>query len=239
MQLLLLALSWWVVGFTGAMMPGPVTTLIVTTSARRGFIAGPLITLGHVGLELLMVIALSFGLADLLKQNAVAGAIGIVGGLVLLWMGWDIVTSAWQGKVSLTTSPRMQTEPATLPQGSGRPPNPAPSPSQAAILARPIGNPILAGVLTSITNPYWLLWWATVGAVWLVTFRDFGLAGIIAFYVGHTLADWVWNNVVAFVVATGRRVMTDQVYRAVLIVCGGFLLILSIYFIRSGFDFLL
>ncbi|MDE3091517.1 MAG: LysE family transporter, partial [Chloroflexota bacterium] len=104
MELLLLAGSWWIVGFSGAMMPGPVTTLIVTETARRGFIAGPLITIGHVLLEAAMVVALFFGLGDLLKQNSVAGAIGLLGGLFLLWMGFDIVRGAWQGRVSFNAT---------------------------------------------------------------------------------------------------------------------------------------
>jgi len=212
MELLLLATSWWLIGFTGAMMPGPVTTLIVTETARRGFIAGPLITIGHALLELAMVVALVFGLGDLLKQNAVAGTIGLLGGLFLLWMGFDIVRSAWQGKVSFDTT--------------------------RDVSASSSGNPIIAGILTSVANPYWILWWATVGAAYLITFRAFGIVGIVAFYIGHTLADWVWNNVVAFVVATGRRVMTDRVYRGILIVCGAFLIALSFYFVNSGINFL-
>ena len=213
MELLLLTTSWWLIGFTGAMMPGPVTTLIVTETARRGFIAGPLITLGHSLLELAMVVALVFGLGDLLKQNAVAGTIGLLGGLFLLWMGFGIVKSAWQGKVSFDTTQRDDATRAT-------------------------GNPIIGGVLTSIANPYWILWWATVGAASLITFRAFGVAGIIAFYVGHSLADWVWSNAVAFVVATGQRGMTDRVYRGILIVCGAFLIALSFYFVSSGIGFL-
>lgn len=212
MELLLLATSWWLIGFTGAMMPGPVTTLIVTETARRGFIAGPLITIGHALLELAMVVALVFGLGDLLKQNAVAGTIGLLGGLFLLWMGFDIVRSAWQGKVSFDTT--------------------------RDVSASSSGNPIIAGILTSVANPYWILWWATVGAAYLITFRAFGIVGIVAFYIGHTLADWVWNNVVAFVVATGRRGMTDRVYRGILIVCGAFLIALSFYFVNSGINFL-
>ena len=212
MELLLLATSWWLIGFTGAMMPGPVTTLIVTETARRGFIAGPLITIGHALLELAMVVALVFGLGDLLKQNAVAGTIGLLGGLFLLWMGFDIVRSAWQGKVSFDTT--------------------------RDVSASSSGNPIIAGILTSVANPYWILWWATVGAAYLITFRAFGIVGIVAFYIGHTLADWVWNNVIAFVVATGRRGMTDRVYRGILIVCGAFLIALSFYFVNSGINFL-
>ena len=213
MELLLMAISWWLVGFTGAMMPGPVTTLVVTETAKRGFIAGPLITIGHALLELAMVVALFFGLGDLLKQNLVAGAIGVLGGLFLLWMGFDIVRSAWLGKVSLDTSQHDEgTQPST--------------------------NPIVAGALTSIANPYWILWWATVGAASLISFRAFGIPGVIAFYVGHSMADWVWNNFVAFIVATGRRAMNDRVYRGILVVCGVFLIALSFYFVSSGVGFL-
>jgi threonine/homoserine/homoserine lactone efflux protein len=102
----------------------------------------------------------------------------------------------------------------------------------------PSSNPIIAGVLTTIVNPYWLLWWATVGAAYLGTFLAFGVPGIIAFYIGHTLADWAWNLFVAFIVATGRRVMTDRIYRGILLVCGIFLVALSFYFVSSGINFL-
>ncbi len=213
MELLLLAGSWWIIGFSGAMMPGPVTTLIIAETARRGFIAGPLITVGHMLLELVMVIALFFGLGDALKHNSVAGAIGLLGGLFLLWMGFDIVISAGRGQVSLH----------------------APDPRDNITIS---SNPIVAGILTSILNPYWLLWWVTVGAAYLVTFRTFGISGIAAFFIGHSLADWVWNNIIAFIVASGRRVMTDRVYRGLLTVCGAFLIMLSFYFICSGLGYL-
>lgn len=212
MELVLLAGSWWIVGFSGAMMPGPVTTLIVTETAKRGFIAGPLITIGHVLLELGMVVALFLGLGDALKVNLVSGTIGLLGGLFLLWMGWNTARSAWSGQVTLKLSQNTR--------------------------GRQRGNPIVAGVLTSVSNPYWILWWATAGAASLVAFRAFGFAGMVAFYFGHTLADWVWNNFVAFLVATGRRSMSDRIYRAILIACGAFLLLLSVYFILSGFRFL-
>jgi threonine/homoserine/homoserine lactone efflux protein len=212
-DLLLLAGTWWIVGFSGAMMPGPVTTLVVTESARRGFIAAPLITLGHVLLELAMVFALVLGLDGFLKQTPILGAIGVGGGVMLAWMGYGIIRSAWLKQVSFDV-----TRPDTRGVGSG--------------------NPILAGVLTSVSNPYWLFWWATVGAASLITFRAFGWAGILAFYIGHTLADWVWNSTLALAVATGRRIMTDGMYRGVLLVCGAFLLVLSFYFVSSGIGFL-
>ncbi|MBI5034188.1 MAG: LysE family transporter [Chloroflexi bacterium] len=232
MELLLMAFSWWLVGFTGAMMPGPVTTLVVTETAKRGFIAGPLITIGHVLLELAMVVALYFGLGDLLKENLVAGAIGVLGGVFLLWMGFDIVRSAWLGKVSLNTH---QDQKPVFSQASIKSNR---ENIENGILRKSSTHPIVAGVLTSVANPYWILWWATVGAASLISFRAFGIPGVIAFYIGHTMADWVWNNFVAFIVATGRRMMTDRVYRGILVVCGAFLIVLSFYFVSSGVGFL-
>ncbi len=239
MELLLQTLQWWIIGFSGAAMPGPVTALIVTETTRRGFIAGPLITIGHVLLELVMVIALFFGLRDVLNQNWIAGGIGVLGGLVLLWMGFDIVRGAWRGNVSLNpTSPHF---PNPLPlSGSERTgvQYHAPSQNDSRGDRGGISNPILGGVITSLFNPYWYLWWATIGAAYLITFRAFGIAGIIAFYFGHTLADWVWNNFVAFVVASGRRMLSDQVYRGILMVCGAFMIAMSVYFVTSGVSFL-
>jgi threonine/homoserine/homoserine lactone efflux protein len=213
MELLAMTGVWWLVGFSGAMMPGPVTTLIVTESARRGFIAGPLIALGHVLLEVVMVIALILGLDNLLKQNSVAGMIGIVGGLFLLWMGFGIAKSAWRGEVSFDATRQ----------------------TRGTITST---HPTIASVLTTISNPYWFMWWATVGAANLIAFRAFGWIGLLAFYFGHTLADWVWFNFIAFVVATGRRLLTDQIYRGILVGCGLFLIALSFYFFSSGIDFL-
>lgn len=210
MELLLLAVTWWIVGFSGAMMPGPVTTLIVTESTRRGFWAGPLVTLGHVIVELAIVVGLFFGLGDVLKHPYLAAAIGILGGLFLLWMTYGIVRTACSGQVSFDS------------RKDGKSTG---------------GNPVIAGVLTSLSNPYMLLWWSTVGALWLITFRAFGLAGMVAFYFGHTLADWVWNSLVALVMSTGRRFIGDRLYRGILIICGLFLLALAVYFCASGIRF--
>ncbi len=212
MELLLLTGTWWIVGFSGAMMPGPVTTLIVTESARRGFWAGPLVTLGHVLVELAIVVGLFFGLGDVLKDPSIAGLIGLLGGLFLLWMGYGIIRAAWTGQVTLE-----------LRNDGG---------------SSTGGNPVVAGVLTSLSNPYMLVWWSTVGALWLITFRGYGMAGVVAFYLGHTLADWVWNSLVAMLISTGRRFIGDRLYRGILFTCGLFLVALSIYFCTSGIQFL-
>jgi arginine exporter protein ArgO len=65
-----------------------------------------------------------------------------------------------------------------------------------------------------------------------------GLIGLGSFYVGHILADLSWYSLVAFVITAGRSFLSQSVYRGVLLVCGFFLIVLSIYFIYSGINFL-
>jgi threonine/homoserine/homoserine lactone efflux protein len=142
----------------------------------------------------------------------VAGLIGLLGGAFLLWMGLDIARSAWWGAVSLslTSAERSGTQ---------------------------VG-PVVAGVLVSISNPYWVLWWATVGVSYVALALRQGPLALGSFYVGHILADLSWYSLVAFVITAGRSLLSQPVYRGLLVVCGLFLIALSVYFIYSGFNFL-
>lgn len=211
LPLLALTAAWWLTGFTGAMMPGPISTMALVEGSRQGVRAGPLLTLGHGLAELLMVAALYLGLSEALQRPLVAGLIGVVGGLVLLWMGADIARAAWTGRVRL---------------GAGQPVG----------LAR-LGL-VPAGLLTTLSNPYWLLWWATIGAATLLKFLPFGQAGLVAYYVGHVSTDLIWNSFLAALVSSGRRRVPQRVYRGVLVACGVFLVALSVWFVWSGVGFL-
>lgn len=51
----------FLVAFSGAVAPGPVLTITISETARRGFWAGPLIIVGHGILELILFIAIFFG----------------------------------------------------------------------------------------------------------------------------------------------------------------------------------
>ncbi len=99
-------------------------------------------------------------------------------------------------------------------------------------------GPVVAGALVSISNPYWVLWWATVGVSYVALALRQGPLGLGSFYVGHILADLSWYSLVAFVITAGRSLLSQPVYRGILLICGLFLIALSVYFIYSGFNFL-
>lgn len=212
MELATLFFTAFVVGLSGAMMPGPLLTVAIGESARRGFVAGPLLVLGHGILELALVVALALGLSAWLSVPAVGRAIALVGGAFLVYMGWGMAKEAWQGKVELGVNP-----------GLGNP-----SPGSRGL------HPVLAGVLVSLSNPYWSLWWATVGLSYIVLSLKQGVPGLASFFAGHISSDLVWYSLVAAAVAGGRRFLSQGVYRAILVACGAFLVFLGASFIYMG-----
>ncbi len=61
-------------------------------------------------------------------------------------------------------------------------------------------NAFVAGILTSGFNPFFLLWWATVGSMLIMKFLDFGTMGLILFIIAHWLCDLVWLSFVSVLV---------------------------------------
>lgn len=207
MGLLAIFFTNLVVGFSGAMMPGPLLTVTINESARRGFKAGPLIVLGHAILELVLVAGLMLGLSNMFKSPSFGAVVGIVGGALLLLMGFDMIKNAWKGTLSLDLKVT----------------------DRKALI-----GPVLLGIVVSISNPYWSLWWAGIGMTYITKAWVLGIAGLGAFFTGHILADLIWYSAVAGAVAGGRRLMSDRVYRGIIGICGSFLIWLGVGFIRSG-----
>lgn len=208
-------LTSFAVGFSGAIMPGPLLVLSIRQSITQGFIAGPLVSLGHAVLELLVVIGLAVGLAQFLERSLFSFAISLVGGLFLLWMGYG-----------------MARRPASyvLPKGDDTILRATPSLGYA--------KSVLGGALVSLSNPYWSLWWITIGLGYIVWASGSGVAGVASFYTGHIMSDFVWYTFVATAVASGRRIMKGRVYQWLIGVCGVFLLGLALFFIYSSYGFL-
>lgn len=93
---------------------------------------------------------------------------------------------------------------------------------------------VLAGMSTTLANPYLLVWWATVGAALVASASAWGLWGVAAFGVAHWLCDLGWLSIVSWGVFSSRRFWTPAVHRTLLLVCGILLLGFGVYFIVAG-----
>lgn len=83
---------------------------------------------------------------------------------------------------------------------------------------------VLTGILLSLGNPYFLAWWATVGAALVFRSLAFGLWGFLAFAVVHWLCDFVWDYALSALSFKGGRVFGPRFQRVVLAVSGGLML---------------
>ena len=89
------------VGLSGALMPGPLLTVTIHESYRRGFIAAPLLVAGHAVLEGSLVVLLVMGLDRVVGNNAFFGVVGVAGGAFLIWMGLNMVVDVRDRRLSL------------------------------------------------------------------------------------------------------------------------------------------
>ena len=91
-----------------------------------------------------------------------------------------------------------------------------------------------AGILTSGFNPFFLLWWATIGSMLIVRILDFGTTGLIAFIIVHWLCDLVWLSLVSILVNRTHSLWGQKLQEWLFIACSLLLVGFSIWFLISG-----
>jgi len=205
MSLIVLGVSSFLIALSGALVPGPLFTITVSESARRGASTGPLIILGHGILELLIVALVLSGLSPFLSHDTTRHVISLVGGGMLILMGILLLRDVPKARLDVPEEKK----------GKGM-------------------NLIVTGILGSITNPYWVIWWGTIGLGYLVSSLKYGIMGVIIFFLGHISADLAWYSLVSYAVSKGKRIMGEKGYRAVLLLCGIFLIFFGGWFIKTS-----
>jgi threonine/homoserine/homoserine lactone efflux protein len=96
------------------------------------------------------------------------------------------------------------------------------------------GNPYLAGVLTSAANPYFWVWWLSIGGAMVLDGLKASMLMGAAFLVGHWCADFGWYIAVSTSLDRGRSMLSEKSYRAILSVCGAFLILFGLYYLSQG-----
>lgn len=80
------------------------------------------------------------------------------------------------------------------------------------------------GIIMSIGNPYFLLWWATIGLGLVLGAFKFGLTGLLLFAAVHWLCDLLWLTFLGAVSFKGIQTFGQSLYKKVCILCGVVLL---------------
>ena len=214
----------FLVALTGAMSPGPLLTYTIIKSvqtSKHGYLMGLWIIIGHAILELGIIILLLLGFSFILKNIIVIRIIGIVGGLILVFFGLSIVRDVYFGNIpaDFLNSPDMQSHEA------------------ASSISRGLENPVIGGIMVSMSNPYWWVWWATIGLAFMIQFDISFMQWpkLVAFFLGHEAGDLIWYLIVSTLSFFGLRHLNKKAYYGILVFCAIFMIIFGIYLGISPF----
>lgn len=201
MTYLLLGLS---LGFAAGITPGPLSTLVVTASLRSGLAGGLRVAIAPLITDLPIVVLAVFALSRL--PDWTLPAITAAGGLVVIYMGIEILRSARTETLAVKTH-----------------------------YAEDVNSELWRGALVNALNPHPYLFWAAVGAPTLLAgWRQSALYPVL--FLGSFYALLVGSKMaIAWLIGSRAGALSAVWYRRILLACGvamvalGLLLLKSIY----------
>lgn len=195
------------VGLTGALVPGPMLFATIEISLKKGWLAGPQVVFGHMLVEAGLYLLIILG-ADSLVASSMISVIFLLGGLSLLIFGLLTLKDA-----------RATTSSAQI--------------SQNFSSLKLISNPSLVGLVTSVSNPYFWIWWLTAGGALILKEYELGIIIAMAYMIGHWAADLGWFTAVSGSFGRGKNLLSQEMHRYILYACGIFLVIFGLYFMLN------
>jgi threonine/homoserine/homoserine lactone efflux protein len=95
-------------------------------------------------------------------------------------------------------------------------------------------SPFVAGILLSAGNPYFLVWWVTVGAALILRSLHFGVQGALALGAVHWSCDLLWDYFLSAASYKGGQFFGRRFQKGLFVLCGLFLVFFSIKFVVNG-----
>jgi len=185
---------------SGALSPGPLTFSAIVLGMKKGWKAGFLEAVGHTLFEFPLVLLIGVGSSHIINNEFFLNIAGMIGGLALIIFSILLL----QDLISLR-------------RGDGE------------RVLKISGGPILTGFLFTALNPYFIVWWTTVGLKLII---DIILAGGILFviflYPIHVWMDYLWLSLVSYLSSKGRK-LGVKIQAGILII---FIIILMYYGIK-------
>ena len=194
---------------SGALAPGPLFFVTISHGARSGAKSGLVFSIAHTLVEFTLVMLLACGLLTVANEPIVKLTVGVAGGIVLLIFGAMQIRDSLTSKFSETKSGGVATR-----------------------------NLILIGLAFTGLNPFFIVWWLTVGANLIILSIEFAsLAGVVFMYVCHVWMDYAWLTSVAHFAKMGTNVVGFKWYRVIVAVFGAVLIYFGFTFLVSSLTF--
>jgi threonine/homoserine/homoserine lactone efflux protein len=111
--------------------------------------------------------------------------------------------------------------------------------SSAQLVGARENKPVMAGIVLTASNPYFLIWWATVGLALATDATKFGLYAFVLFAIVHWLVDLIWVTALSLASFHGTTLLGPKVQQIVLKICAAAMLLFALFFLYSAASLLI
>jgi threonine/homoserine/homoserine lactone efflux protein len=174
---------------SGVLTPGPLFFANLAYATHHDKWSGIKIAYGHTAVELPLIIILAAGLFTFDTAKKYASVVGLIGGIAILAFAGLQIASIIKEKRRHDTS--------SIAGNKG---------------------PFIVGIALSALNPFFILWWFTVGSKLIVDSAAFGLAtGVAILFALHIWMDYAWLASTAYLASKGAFVLKSKYYPTLLL----------------------
>ncbi len=192
---------------SGALAPGPLFFTNITQGAKSGAKGGLAFSVGHTIFEFSLVMFLALTLQVVVNEPLINLVVGVVGGIALLIFGFMQIHDALSPKSTVSGKRSARSR-----------------------------NPLLLGTLFTGLNPYFIIWWLTIGMTLIANALILAsFVGVLIMYVSHVWMDYVWLVGTAYLAKKGTSLIGGREYNLLMVVFGTILIFFGIYFLASAF----
>lgn len=94
-ELIYLLMLGFIIGLSGAMLPGPLLVYTLSESMKKGWWAGPLVIVGHMIVEVILLLLIALGVTSFINSAFFVDAVSWAGGIALVLMSLHLLKTKW------------------------------------------------------------------------------------------------------------------------------------------------
>lgn len=190
---------------SGALAPGPLFFQTISQGAKTGARSGLIFSIAHTLVEFSLIMLLAFGLLAVRNEVFIRNIIGMIGGIILIFFGLYQIMGLRKKKQIQHTQ------------------------------EVPSHRLFFIGILFTALNPYFIIWWLTVGSnLILLALELAALSGVIFMFLCHIWMDYVWLIAVSYFAKKGVSALGSRWYRTLIGLFGVILIYYGISFLGDA-----
>jgi threonine/homoserine/homoserine lactone efflux protein len=189
---------------SGVLSPGPLFFANLIYGSKQGFHAGIKIALGHTIVEFLLILLLAlglFGFSSIILSNESLRVIGLIGGAAIIFFSLSQINGIIKRRRRVGEDINSYNNSNDI--------------FKINTIKRRLDEPVIIGLVFSILNPFFLVWWLTVGLKLIsdsVYLFDTIVAGAIFLFSFHIWMDYAWLGATSYMIYKGRSILKARFY---------------------------